>query len=125
MDGAAGPEHREVIKKELSKSDALVALDLVEYLRCQEVEFIRDRGYWRDKLYFVVQFQGQYVCFIAIKDPEVPENRWTVWSDDMTSDLLADNAVFDESKEIEWSYVDLCGHCGACGGGRTKTIFGK
>lgn len=31
----------------------------------------------------------------------------------------------EEIKNIGWKYVDLCGNCGSCGGGKNKIVFGK
>ena len=31
----------------------------------------------------------------------------------------------DEIKNVGWQYVDHCGNCGSCGGGKEKIIFGK
>ena len=53
------------------------------------------------------------------------ENRWTVWSDDMHSELLEEYPVDNEIKEKAWRHIDHCGNCGSCGGGRRKVIFGK
>ena len=63
------------------------------------------------------------VCFIAIKDPDEPDNLWTIWSDD--SSAYEDASISDEIKNIGWRYVDHCGNCGSCGGGKEKNIFGK
>lgn len=57
--------------------------------------------------------------------PEEPDNSWTVWSDDMDSEVLANYPIAQEIKETAYSHVDHCGMCGACGGGRKKNIFGK
>lgn len=89
----------EIINEELSADDRAVALDFAAFLRDNELEFVRDRGYWRDKIYFLVQYNHECVCFMAINDPD--------------------------EKETAWKHVDLCGHCGSCGGGKDKVIFGK
>lgn len=115
----------EVIGEELSLDDRRVALDFVAFLRETGVDFVRDQGYWRDKVYFLVQYHHDCVCFIAVNDPDEPENRWTVWSDDMSPAYLANDAIESELKGIAWEHVDLCGNCGSCGGGRNKLIFGK
>ena len=115
----------EIINEELSSDDKIVALDFITFLRENELDFVRDRGYWRDKIYFLVQYDNECVCFISIKDPDEIENRWTVWSDDMSSTYLADNDIENALKITAWEHVDLCGHCGSCGGGRKKNIFGK
>lgn len=89
----------EIINEELSADDRAVALDFAAFLRDNELEFVRDRGHWRDKIYFLVQYNHECVCFMAINDPD--------------------------EKETAWKHVDLCGHCGSCGGGKDKVIFGK
>ena len=115
----------EYIVNELPLNDQKIALDFVEFLRNNEMEFVKDNGYWKDKIYYIIKHNAQCVCFIAIKDPDEKDNRWTVWSDDMDSDWLRDYPVNDALKEIAWRHVDNCGNCGSCGGGKRKVIFGK
>lgn len=116
----------EIINEDLSLNDKAVALNFISYLRENELEFVRDRrGYWKERIYFWVQYKKDCVCFIAISDPDEPENRWTVWSDDMSFDFLTDQEVDDKLKNTAWKHVDLCAHCGSCSGGRNKTVFGK
>ena len=55
------------------------ALDFIRFLRENEMEFIRDNGYWKNKIYYLIKFQNKYMCFIAIKDPDEKDNFWTVW----------------------------------------------
>lgn len=58
-----------------------------------------------------------------MKDPDEPENAWTVWSDDSAAyEAPLGDA---ETSEIGLKYVNRCEKCGACGGGRMKTVFGK
>lgn len=113
------------IMSELTWNDQNVALDFVAYLREWNLTFIKDNGYWKDKIYYLVKYKDSCVCFIAIKDPDEPENRWTVWSDNMSSDILAEYSIGDDIKKIAWEHVDLCGNCGSCGGGSRKNIFGR
>lgn len=54
-----------------------------------------------------------------------PQNLWTVWSDDIKSEWLDKCDVNDEIKKLAWKYVDHCGHCGSCKGGRRKVVFGR
>lgn len=115
----------EVINEELASEDKRIALEFTAFLRENECRLIRDRGYWKDKIYFQVQYQDDCVCFIAIKDPDEKEINWTVWSDDMDSEYLTENVMEDEVKQTAWEHVDFCGNCGSCSGGRKKTIFGK
>lgn len=115
----------EYIISELSPEDQNVALDFVEYLRNSEMEFVKDNGYWKDKIYYLIKYHAECVCFIAIKNPDEKENRWTVWSDDIHSNWLGENQLEEELKQIAWSHVDTCKNCGSCGGGKPKMIFGK
>lgn len=111
------------ITENLSGDMKQTALDFADYLQNNNVEFIKDNGYWKDKIYYLCKFKGEYVCFIAIKDPDEPENDWTIWSENSSAyeDAIADTHV----KDVAWKYVDHCGNCGSCGGGKTKNIFGK
>ena len=113
------------ITENLSLHDKKIALDFIDFLKNQGCELIKDNGYWKNKIYYLVKWQNKYVCFIAIKDPDEPHNRWTVWSDDMSSDFLSIQEEDVSLKQSAWTHVDLCGKCGSCGGGRKKIIFGK
>lgn len=88
-----------------------------------ELEFVKDNDYWKDKIYYLIKFRNECVCFIAIKDPDEPKNLWTIWSDD--SKAYEDSSVEEDIKNIAWQYVDHCGNCGSCGGGKHKIVFGK
>ena len=90
------------IINELSPEDQGVALDFVKYLRNSEMEFVKDNGYWKDKIYYLIKYHAECVCFIAIKNPDEKENRWTVWSADIDSDWLGENQLEEELKEIAW-----------------------
>lgn len=111
------------IVEKLSGDMKQTALDYVNYLQDNCIEFIKDNGYWKEKIYYLCKFNGEYVCFIAIKDPDEPENDWTIWSED--SNAYADVAADDSVKSAAWKHVDHCGNCGSCGGGKAKNIFGK
>lgn len=112
------------IEENLSGEAKRTALELVEFLRDNELTFYKDMcDCWKDKIYYWVKLGDECVCFIAIKDPDEPDNLWTVWSDN--SKAYEDVAVSDEIKNFGWKYVDYCGNCGSCGGGKEKVIFGK
>ena len=113
------------ISEELSLGDQSIALAFVEYLKSDGMEFIKDNGYWKDKIYYLIKFYDICVCFISIKDPDEKENHWTIWSDDMGSDFLKEIPKEKEIIEKAWKHIDFCGGCGSCGGGRHKIIFGK
>ncbi len=116
---------KDYITEELHSEDQKVALDFVDFLHENNLDFIKDNGYWKGKIYYLIKLKEDCVCFIAIKDPDEKENRWTVWSDNMSSDFLNNHQIDNHLKELAWKHVDLCGHCGSCGGGRNKAIFGK
>ena len=100
------------------------ALNFVEFLRANGLTFFKDNcDCWKNKIYYWVKFNEECVCFIAIKDPDEPDNLWTIWSDD--SSAYEDASVSDEIKNVGWQYVDHCGTCGSCSGGKEKVIFGK
>lgn len=112
------------IEENLSGESKRTALELVEFLRDNELTFYKDTcDCWKDKIYYWVKLGDECVCFIAIKDPDEPDNLWTIWSDD--SSAYEDASVSDEIKNVGWQYVDHCGNCGSCSGGKEKIIFGK
>ena len=118
-------EIQNYIYDELPLNDQKIALDFVEYLKDNEMEFVKDNGYWKDKIYYLIKFSTESVCYIAIKDPDEKDNHWTIWSDDMGSNWLVELPLEERIKETAWRHIDFCGNCGSCGGGRCKVIFGK
>ena len=112
------------IEEHLSGNMKQTAMDFVKHLRKNGLTFYRDTcDCWKDKIYYWVKLGNECVCFIAIADPDEPDNLWTVWSDDCKA--YADASVSDEIKNVGWQYVDHCGNCGSCGGGKEKVIFGR
>ncbi len=116
----------EYICRELSSEEQKVAMSFVCFLKDKHLTFYKDNGaYWKEKIYYWVKLNDECVCFVAIKDPDEKKNHWTVWSADMGSEWLEKDLVDDNIKENAWKYVEHCGCCGSCGGGRQKIIFGK
>lgn len=114
----------EYIKDNLIGETQTTALEFVTFLRSNNIEFYKDDGScWKNKIYYWLKFKNECVAFIAIKDPDEPDNLWTIWSDD--SPAYEDAFVSDDIKNVGWQYVDHCGNCGSCGGGKEKIIFGK
>ena len=111
------------ICEKLSLDEQKIALDFVDYLEKEKFIFVKDNGYWKDKIYYLIKYKKEAICFIVIKDPEEPENHWTAWSDDMDSKWLKEISEDEEIKELAWKHVDLCGNCGSCSGGTRKVIF--
>ncbi len=105
------------------------ALAFAAFLRANEMAFVRDKGYWEDKLYWMIKYKAEYVCFILFNGSgsEKQFAPWTIWSDDSDSNWFADFQLDEHTKEIAWKHVDFCGNCGGCDnpGGICKTIFGK
>ncbi len=119
-------EIKELIMQNLVGDDRIVANKLVEYLRNNNFEFYRDEcDCWKNKIYFWIKYKDECICFIAIKDPDEPDNRWTVWSADIESVYLNDISIDENLKQVALNSVDECGHCGSCGGGKSKVIFGR
>ena len=105
------------------------ALDFITYLRASEMLFEKGKGYWEDKLYWLIKHKNEYVCFILVnssEDKTEPEG-WTIWSDDSGSNWFENYPLDGHMKEIAWKNVDICGNCGGCNtpGGSRKTVFGK
>lgn len=103
------------------------AWDLIAYLLENGMEMERGTGYWEKQNYLMVTCSSQYVCFILLGGHGEEEEffPWTVWSDDSGSPWFETAAPDDDTREIFWRHVDICTHCGACGGGTRKIIFGK
>ena len=109
------------IEEHLSGNMKQNAIDFVKHLRKNDLTFYRDTcDCWKDKIYYWVKLGNECVCFIAIADPDEPDNLWTVWSDD--SSAYKNASVSDEIKNIGWQYVNHCGSCGSCGGGKKKSF---
>jgi len=125
------PEHiiERYVGETLTGNARKNAIDLFEFLLECELQFERGKGYWTDKLYWMIKCKGEYVCFILINSGEdnTETKGWTVWSDDSGSDWLEVNSLDERLKEIAWKHVDICGNCGGCKspGGSRKNIFGK
>jgi hypothetical protein len=102
------------------------ALEFVKYLRENEMVFYRDKsGYWADKLYWWVSYNGKYMCFILVNGYE--RGDWVIWFEDADTDCFADYPADAGTKEIAWANVDI--FHGDCGGGQCegfrKVIFGR
>ena len=103
------------------------ALDLAAFLRANELTFERCKeGYWKDKRYWYVKFQGEYIGFIlvngygSVRHEDEPEG-WIFWSDNYNSKVFADFPLDEDTKEIAFEHIDF----GTCGGGITVKLFGK
>lgn len=120
----AAKQIEEYACENLSGEAIEIALEFISFLREVGIEFYKDNGdYWKNKIYYWLKFKEKCVAYIVIKDPDEPESLWTVWSDD--SRAFDDSDVGPEIKNLAWKHIDFCGHCGSCGGGRRKTVFGK
>lgn len=121
------------IKQELTGDDQRKTLELVSFLRTNEMEFIRGDGYWANQYYWYVRYMGEDVCYILVNGTGDEEDSapLAVWSDTSDSSISAwyESYPLDEhAKEIAWSNVDYCGKCSPgslCYGGIRKTVFGK
>lgn len=117
---------KDYILKELSREAQSAALSFVLFLEENGITFYKDNGAcWKDKIYYWCKFNDECIAFISIKDPDEPQNLWTVWSCDMKSEWFDSYNADDEIKTLAWKHIDLCRDCGSCGGGRHKTVFGR
>ena len=120
------PNHIENAINEILNHDAQKnAMDFVKYLRMNDMEFERGQGYWEDKYYWVVKYNGEYVCFILLGGDDGKGKSWTIWSDDSGSMWFEDSPLDENTKKTAHANVDFCGNCGSCGGGTSKAIFGR
>ena len=122
-----GMSIEKAIKRNLRGENLKHALDFAAFLRANKMSFVREGGYWKDKLYWSVKSKNEYMCFILIgvEHPgEVPD-RWIVWADNSGSKCFEDVPLDERLKEIAWANVDICGGCGHCAGGTRKVLFGK
>ena len=113
------------LTENLSGSALQTALAFAAFLRENGISCIRDEGFWRDKIYFMLKLREGYVGYIAIKDPDEPENLWTVWSDGEDSHWYAEAMPIDEILSSAIRHIDYCVHCGSCSGGKQRRIFGR
>ena len=112
------------VEERLTGQAKQVATEFVTYLRKNNVEFHMDTSdCWKDKIYYWVKLGKECLCFISIMDPDEPDNLWTVWSDNCNA--YAAEISDEDIMSTGWDHIDFCAHCGACGGGRKKTVFGK
>lgn len=94
------------ISENLIDEAKAAALEFVAFLRNNNIEFYRDKGsYWKDKIYYWLKFKEECVAFIVIKDPDEPDNLWTVWSDD--SATFNNDIMDDKIKNNSWIIAAL------------------
>jgi len=100
------------------------AAEFVAYLQANEMLFERCRGgYWADKLYWLIKYKTEYVCFILVNGYEAGD--WVIWFEGGNADWFSDSLLEAHMKEIAWQNADFCGNCGYCDGGKHNDIFGK
>lgn len=88
------------------------------------MKFIKGNGYWADKHYWIIKYEGEYLYFILFGSDNADTEEsgsWTVWSDDSNSEWYEDFRLDEHTKEIAQANVDICVNCGRT----NKTIFGK
>jgi len=114
------------IKRNLRGENFKNALDFTAFLRANKMAFVREGGYWKDKLYWSVKYKDEYVCFILIgvEYPGEAPDRWVIWAAH-EANCFEDFPLDERMKEIAWANVDICGGCGHCAGGARKMLFGR
>jgi hypothetical protein len=116
-----------IISKVLTGETQKNVLEFFTYLEANEMFFERGKGYWEEKLYWMIKYMDEFVCFILINCSDEKTDTWIIWSDDSGSNWFSDFPLDEHLKEIAWKNVDFCGNCGGCNnpGGSCKNIFGK
>lgn len=113
----------ETFESELKKN----TLDLLSFLENNSVNLIRLKGYWENQFYWVAKYHNNCVGYILVNGcgDEKQFSPITIWTDDSDSDWYVNCKISEELSEKALKNVDYCVHCGSCGGGTYKTIFGK
>ena len=62
----------------MSLDEQKIALDFVDYLEKEKFIFVKDNGYWKDKIYYLIKYKNEGICFILIKDPHPPTTAPTI-----------------------------------------------
>ena len=118
----------EVLGETLHGDIQQIAKELVVYLRANDMDFEPGKGYWENQLYWMVKYQGEYICYILVNGTGAEEKfaPFTVWSDDSSSAWYEAFPLDKAMKELAWKHVDFCENCGgSCSPGKNKIIFGK
>lgn len=102
-------------------------LDFIDYLILQGMQFERATDYWEKQQYWMIKYNDEYVCFLLLNGvgDEKALSPLTIWTDDSGSNWFEHYSIDEQQKELAWSNVDYCVHCGACSGGKRKNIFGR
>lgn len=115
------------IEQQLNNEIKELALDFVSYLIANGMQPERIGGYWENQHYYGAKYRNEYVCFILVNGTgdEAEFSPLTIWLEDGGSHWY-DSAFWEERiRQSAWENVDFCEHCGSCGGGTRKRIFGK
>ena len=59
----------------MSLDEQKIALDFVDYLEKEKFIFVKDNGYCKDKIYYLIKYKNEGMCCILIKDPDAAENH--------------------------------------------------
>ena len=88
------PVHRidDYIRNTLTGEARKTAIDFLNFLLNGDFQFERGKGYWADKLYWMVKYKDEYVCFVLINGDE--NGQWVVWSDDSGWSTLCNATIF-------------------------------
>jgi hypothetical protein len=116
-----------IISKALTGEAQRNALTLAAFFQANDISCVRETtGYWADKIYFVCNYKGQSVCYIAINESEA--NTWHIQGDDSVDDWFENEPLDERMKKIVWEHVSVCENENRCFDGCVRTnkiIFGK
>jgi len=117
----------DVIQRSLSGDVQRNALELASFFHVNNILCTRETtGYWADKIYFVCNYKGQSVCYIAINEFEA--STWSIQGDDSGVEWFKNTTLGKRMNEIAWEHVSVCENEIRCFDGCVRTskiIFGK
>ena len=135
QDAMSKQRMEDIIYEVLADDEQKNALDFVVFLRANNLQFEKAKdGYWQDKPYWLIKYEGEYVCFIFINGSPAKytdeSEGWAIWTEtnDSYSSCYSNAQREQRMKDIALRNVDICANCdpaGSCAGGRRKMIFGK
>ena len=126
----------DVIKEALTGDYQKNALELITYLRANEMQIPLGE---LETFIWEIKFKGELVCYFelsaecwGVMSDQVP-GTWINWSDGENNSLYEDVTVDEHINEIAWANIRICENtksgaepCGGeCSPGRRKMILGK
>lgn len=107
------------INKSLTNESKATALELIAFLRKNNIKFYKDNDFCRkDKICYHLKFNNECIALISIKEPD---KTWTIWLNNLK--FFNKDNIDNKIKNITWQNTTFCYHF--CDGRNKKNIFGK